>query len=166
MAESEPTIPETCWIADTATVRGKVTLGENVSVWFGAVIRGDEDLVAIGTGSNVQDGAVLHVTAGFPCHVGSNVTIGHRAIVHGCTIKDGALIGMGAIVLDGATIGMGAMVGAGAVVPPGMVVPAGTLALGVPAKVVGVLNERQQQMAQIAAAHYVERKEEYRNGKY
>ena len=166
MAEIEPVIPKSCWIADTATVRGKVTLGENVSVWFGVVIRGDEDFVTIGDGSNVQDGAVLHVGSGYPCIVGRDVTIGHRAIVHGCTIEDGVMIGMGSIVLDGARVELGAVVGAGAVVPPGMVVPSGTLALGVPAKVMGPLNERQQAMARTAADHYVERKEEYRNGKY
>ena len=90
-----PTIPDTAWIADTATVRGDVTLGEHVSVWFAAVIRGDEAPVSVGDNSNVQDGAVLHVSAGFPCVVGANVTIGHGAIVHGCRVDDGALIGMG-----------------------------------------------------------------------
>ena len=135
-----PTIPETAWIADTATVRGDVTLGEDVSVWFGAVLRGDEAPIRVGDESNVQDGAVLHVSANFPCKVGKRVTIGHRAIVHGCTIEDNVLIGMGAIVLDGAHIGHGAVIGAGALVAPGMNVPPNTLVLGVPAKVRGELD--------------------------
>lgn len=166
MPTIEPTIPETAWIAPTATVRGNVTLGEHVSVWFSAVIRGDEDEVRVGDGSNIQDGAVLHVSSGFPCILGKQVTVGHGAIVHGCTVEDGALIGMRATVLDGAVIGEGAMVGAGAVVPPGMIVPPNTLVLGIPAKIIGDLNDRQRAMTIIAAQHYVERKEEYRSGKY
>lgn len=161
-----PTIPASAWIAPTATVRGKVTLGEDVSVWFSAVIRGDEDEVRVGDGTNIQDGAVLHVSAGFPCIIGKLVTVGHGAIVHGCTVEDGALIGMRATVLDGAVIGAGAMVGAGAVVPPGMIVPPNTLVLGIPAKIVGELNDRQRAMTVIAAQHYLERKEEYRNNVY
>jgi carbonic anhydrase/acetyltransferase-like protein (isoleucine patch superfamily) len=162
----EPIISPSAWIADTATVRGNVTLGEEVSVWFSAVIRGDEAPVTVGDRTNVQDGAILHVSCGFPCVVGSDVTIGHGAIVHGCTVEDGALIAMHATVLDGATIGAGAMVGAGAVVPPGMQVPPGTLALGVPAKIVGPLDEAKRAYLKLAAASYVARKEEYRNGKY
>lgn len=166
MPTIEPIIPSTAWIAPTATVRGKVTLGDHVSVWFSAVIRGDEDEVQVGDGSNIQDGAVLHVSSGFPCIIGKQVTVGHGAIVHGCTVEDGALIGMRATVLDGAVIGAGAMVGAGAVVPPGMLVPPHTLVLGIPAKIVGALNDRQRAMTITAAQHYVERKEEYRNGRY
>jgi carbonic anhydrase/acetyltransferase-like protein (isoleucine patch superfamily) len=166
MSDINPTIPPTAWIAPTATVRGNVTLGEEVSVWFSAVIRGDEDEVRVGDGSNIQDGAVLHVSSGFPCIIGKQVTVGHGAIVHGCTVEDGALIGMRATVLDGAVIGAGAMVGAGAVVPPGMIVPPNTLVLGIPAKIMGELNDRQRAMTIIAAQHYIERKEEYRNGKY
>lgn len=164
MNEKSPTIPPTAWIADTATVRGDVTLGEHVSIWFGAVLRGDEAPIVVGDNSNIQDTAVLHVTAGFPCTIGKNVTVGHRAVVHGCTVADGALIGMGAIVLDGAMIGEGALVGAGAVVPPGMIVPAGRLVLGVPARVMGPLNEKQKQAGQTAVSHYVARKEQYRRG--
>ena len=162
----EPAIPPSAWIADTATVRGNVTLGEEVSVWFSAVIRGDEAPVTVGDRTNVQDGAILHVSRGFPCVVGSDVTIGHGAIVHGCTVENGALIAMHATVLDGARIGAGAMVGAGAVVPPGMQVPPGVLVLGVPAKIVGPLDEAKRAYLKLAAANYVARKEEYRNGKY
>ncbi len=161
-----PTIPTTAWIADTATVRGDVTLGDHVSIWFSAVIRGDEAPVTVGENSNVQDGAVLHVSAGFPCVVGANVTIGHRAIVHGCRVDDGALIGMGATVLDGAHVQAGAMVGAAALVPPGMVVPAGMLAMGVPARIIAPLNAAQRGMSAQAVRNYLARKEAYRNGEF
>lgn len=163
---ARPTIPATAWIADTATVRGDVTLGEHVSVWFAAVIRGDEAPVSVGDNSNVQDGAVLHVSAGFPCVVGANVTIGHGAIVHGCRVDDGALIGMGATVLDGAHVQAGAMVGAASLVPPGMVVPEGTLALGVPARILGPLNANQRKMSAQAVRNYLARKESYRSGEF
>ncbi len=162
----EPTIPASAWIAETATVRGEVTLGEEVSVWFGAVIRGDVAAVSIGARSNVQDGAILHVSGNFPLVIGAGVTIGHGAIVHGCTVEDGALIAMGATVLDGAHIGRGAMVGAGALVPPGMVVPPDTLVLGVPAKLVGPLDEAKRRYLQQAAENYVALKEAYRSGRY
>lgn len=161
-----PTIPPSAWIADTATVRGDVTLGEDTSVWFAAVLRGDEAPITVGDRTNIQDGAVLHVSAGFPCIVGREVTIGHGAVVHGCTVEDGALIGIRATVLDGAVIGRGAVVGAGAVVPPGMHVPPGMLALGVPAKIVGPLSEAQHSAGRRAVGNYLARKEAYRDGKY
>ena len=160
----KPFIPSSAWVAETATVRGNVTLGEQVSIWFGAVLRGDEAPIVVGDETNIQDGAVLHVSANFPCQVGRRVTIGHRAIVHGCIIEDGVLIGMGAIVLDGAHIGAGAMVGAGAVVSPGMVVPPRMLVLGVPAKIRGMLDDRKQGMNDTAVNNYLARKEAYRQG--
>ncbi len=161
-----PTIPHSAWVADTATVRGNVTLGEHVSVWFSAVLRGDEAPITVGDNTNIQDGAVLHVSEGSPCVVGPNVTIGHGAIVHGCTVDDGALIGMGATVLDGAHIGAGAMVAAGAVVSPGMSVPPGTLARGVPARIFGPLNAHQKTLGPRAVRNYIARKEAYRSGQY
>jgi carbonic anhydrase/acetyltransferase-like protein (isoleucine patch superfamily) len=161
-----PTIPLSAWIAETATVRGHVTLGEDVSVWFAAVLRGDEAPITVGDRTNIQDGAVLHVSAGFPCVVGAEVTIGHGAVVHGCTVEDGALIGIRATVLDGAVIGARAVVGAGAVVPPGMYLPPGMLALGVPAKVVGPLTDAQRSAGPRAVGNYMARKEAYREGKY
>ena len=163
---ARPTIPTTAWIADTATVRGDVTLGEHVSVWFAAILRGDEAPVKVGDNSNIQDGAVLHVSGGFPCVVGANVTIGHGAVVHGCRVDDGALIGIRATVLDGAHVQAGAIVGAAALVPPGMVVPAGTLALGVPARIVGPLTVSQKRLSAQAVANYVIRKEAYRRGEF
>ncbi len=166
MSPCHPIIPASVWIADTATVRGNVTLGEDVSVWFGAVLRGDEAPIIVGDRTNVQDGAVIHVSAGFPCVVGAEVTIGHGAVVHGCTVEDGALIGIHATVLDGAIVGAGAMVGAGAVVPPGMRVPPGMLALGVPARIVGPLSDAQRAAGPRAVANYLARKEAYRVGQF
>lgn len=161
-----PIIPDSCWVAEGAVVRGRVTLGEHVGVWFGAVIRAEEEPVSVGDRTNIQDGAILHISGGFPCTVGNDVTIGHRAIVHGCTIEDGALIGMGAIVLDGAHIGAGAIVGAGAVVSPGTHIPAGMVALGIPARVVGPASEARQTTNAAGATSYVQRKEAYRRGEY
>jgi len=163
---ARPSIPETAWVAATAVIRGDVTLGDHVSVWFGAVIRGDEAPVSIGAESNVQDGAVLHVSAGAPCRVGRRVTIGHRAVVHGCTVADGALIGMGAIILDGAQIGHGAIVAAGAVVPPGMVVPADTVVRGVPARLCGPVTAAQEELRRRPVENYLQRKEAYRRGEF
>lgn len=161
-----PVIPDTVWVADTAVIRGRVTLGQHVSVWFGAVIRGDVDSVTVGDRTNVQDGAILHVSEGFPCRVGQDVTIGHGAVVHGCTVGDGALIAIRATVLDGATIGDGAIVGAGAVVPPGTAVPAHTVALGVPAKIVGPVDAQKRAAAVHATQSYLANKEAYRRGDF
>lgn len=162
--EKRPQIAASAWIADNATVRGDVTLGEDVSVWFGAVLRGDVAPITVGAGTNIQDNAVVHVSRDYPCRIGANVTIGHGAVVHGCTIEDGALIGIRATVLDGAHIGAGALVAAGALIPPGMEVPPGTLAMGVPARIVGPLSEAQREMVARDAPAYVERKEAYRRG--
>jgi carbonic anhydrase/acetyltransferase-like protein (isoleucine patch superfamily) len=131
----KPRIHPDTWIDPSAEVIGDVVIEQGASVWPGAVLRGDEDnYVRLGRNSNVQDGSVLHVTPRFPCIVGDGVTIGHRAVVHACTVKDNARIGIGAVVLNGAVIEEHAQVGAGAVVPPGKVVPAGWLVMGVPAK--------------------------------
>jgi len=129
-----PEIHPDSWVAPAAEVIGAVTIDAEASVWPFAVLRGDENRVVLGRGSNVQDGSVLHVTAEHPCLVGVGVTIGHRAVVHGCTVGDHARIGIGAVVLNGAVVEDGAQVGAGALVPPGKVVPAGWLVMGVPAK--------------------------------
>jgi carbonic anhydrase/acetyltransferase-like protein (isoleucine patch superfamily) len=128
------------WIADSARVMGDVHLGPGSSVWFGAVIRADQASISVGARSNVQDNAVLHADPGYPLQVGSDVSIGHSAVCHGCTIEDGVLIGMGSVVMNGAVVGSGSTVAAGAVVPAGMKVPAGSLVAGVPAKVVRELS--------------------------
>lgn len=159
-----PVIHPTAWVHPTAVVIGDVTLEADVSVWPGAVLRGDVDAIRVGAGSNVQDGAVLHCDAGKPCVVGARVTIGHRAVVHGCTVEDGALIGIGAVVLNGAVIGSGTLVAAGAVVGEGRVLPTDVLVAGVPAKVVRALSPEQRQRVATNSRTYVELKERYRTG--
>lgn len=126
---------ETAYIADSADVIGDVIMEKNSSVWYQAVVRGDHDQIRIGEGSNIQDGCILHADEGYPVHIGKYVTIGHNAIIHGCEIGDGVLIGMGAIVLNGAKIGKDCIIGAGALVTQGTVIPDGMMALGSPAKV-------------------------------
>ena len=132
-----PRLDPSVWVAPGATVIGDVELGADVSVWYGCVLRGDVHRIRVGASTNLQDGTIVHVTRNrFPTEIGEVVTVGHRAVVHGCVVGDGALVGIGAIVLDGARIGEEAWVGAGAVVPPGMEVPPRQLVLGAPAKVV------------------------------
>jgi carbonic anhydrase/acetyltransferase-like protein (isoleucine patch superfamily) len=131
------------FIADTATVIGKVRLKANASVWFGAVLRGDNEWIELGEGSNIQDNCTCHTDLGFPLTIGKNCTIGHNAILHGCTVEDGALIGMGSIILNGARIGRGSIVGAGSVVTSGKQFPENSLILGSPAKVIRTLEPDQ-----------------------
>lgn len=131
-----PTISASAWIAPTATILFDVTIGDLTSVWYGVVMRGDADRIVIGNEANIQDLTMVHVDTGVPCTLGNRVSVGHSAIVHGCTVGDGALIGMGAIVLNGAVIGAGAVVGAGSLVPEGMVVEPEMLVVGTPARVV------------------------------
>jgi carbonic anhydrase/acetyltransferase-like protein (isoleucine patch superfamily) len=145
------------YIHPLAFVCGDVTLGEDASVWPFAVLRGDSDAIVVGAASNVQDGAVLHADPGFPCTVGARVTIGHRAVVHGCTVEDDALVGMGAIVLNGAVIGAGSLIGAGAVVREGQVIPPGSVVLGVPARVTGAVTAELRARIAGGARTYVER---------
>lgn len=133
---TSPRLHPGCWIAANATVVGDVQVGQMASIWYGAVLRGDEGFIRLGEGSNIQDQAVLHAEADFPAVVGRDVTVGHGAIVHGCTVEDGSLIGMGAILLNGCVIGAGSLVAAGALVTQHTVIPAGSLVMGSPAKVV------------------------------
>lgn len=132
------------WVAPTAVLAGDVVVGPGASIWYGAVIRADRERISVGAGSNVQDNAVLHADPGSPCRVGAGVTIGHAAVVHGCTVEDGALIGMHATVLNGATVGAGSMVAAGAVVMGHETIPAAVLAAGVPARVRRALTPDEQ----------------------
>lgn len=147
---------------DRAVVIGDVTLGERVSVWPTAVIRGDTDAIVIGDDSNVQDGTVIHVDHGVPTTIGKRVAIGHRAIVHGATIDDDCLIAMGAILLNGVHVGSGSIVGAGAVCPEGMRIPPNSLALGVPARVVRSTTEAERERIAKTVASYLELQEQYR----
>lgn len=157
-----PRVAASAWVHPAATVIGDVTLADDVSVWPGAVLRGDRDAIVVGAETNVQDGAVLHCDPGLPCRVGARVTIGHRAVVHGCTIEDGALIGIGAIVLNGAVIGAGSLIAAGAVVGEGQVIPPDSLVVGVPARVLKPLNEAQRARVGGGFVTYVKLKELYR----
>lgn len=151
-----PTIHSSAWIAPNATVIGQVTLGQDASVFYSSVLRGDLDTIRIGPGSNVQDGCVMHVDAGHPVQVGANVSVGHRAVLHGCTVEDDCLIGMGAVVLNGATIGRGSLIAAGAVVPEGAEIPPGSLVAGVPGKVRRELDDEQIEALRQNAIMYVE----------
>jgi carbonic anhydrase/acetyltransferase-like protein (isoleucine patch superfamily) len=149
-----PEIAPGAFVHESAEVIGRVRLGARSSVWPRAVVRGDADLIAIGEETNVQDGAVLHADAGVPCTVGSRVTIGHLACVHGCTIEDEVLVGIGAVVLNRARIGSGSVIGAGAVVAEGVEIPAGSLVLGVPGRVARRTTEAQRRGLVESAAHY------------
>jgi carbonic anhydrase/acetyltransferase-like protein (isoleucine patch superfamily) len=151
-----PVVAEDAFIAPGARVLGRVRLAPGSSVWYNAVLRADLDTIEIGEQSNIQDGCVVHVDAGFPCRVGRRVTVGHNAILHGCTIEDGALIGMGATLLNGSRVGRGAIVAAGALLPEGAEVPDGMLAMGVPARVVRPLREGEAARTVAGADHYVE----------
>lgn len=151
------------FLAPNATLIGDVVLGDEASVWFGAVIRGDIGAIRVGARTNVQDLACLHLTDGISTtNIGADVTIGHGAILHGCTVEDGCLIGMGSIVLDNAVIGAGSVVAAGALVPPRMVVPPRSLVKGSPAKVVRAVTEAEGRLGVDGARHYVESARKYR----
>ena len=151
-----------CWIHSTAVVLGDVTFGADVSVWPGAVVRGDVDRIEVGSRSNIQDGAVIHCDHGVPTLIGEDCVIGHRAVVHGSVLEDAVLIGMGAIVLNGCRIGTGSIVGAGCVVTQGTIVPPYSLVLGVPGKVVRQMDETSASGTRENARRYSELKELYR----
>ncbi|UVO52079.1 gamma carbonic anhydrase family protein [Sphingomonas sp. SUN019] len=151
-----PTVPASAWVAPSADLIGDVQLAEDVSIWFGAVIRGDNTPIPIGARSNIQEGAMLHSDPDSPLIVGEDCTVGHHAILHGCTIGNRVLIGMGAIVLNHATIADDCIVGAGALVTEGKTFPAGSLIVGSPARAVKQLDDRAIAMLKLSAAHYVE----------
>ncbi|MEW6236490.1 MAG: gamma carbonic anhydrase family protein [Candidatus Omnitrophota bacterium] len=160
--EKTPIIGENVFLAPNASIIGEVILGDNVSVWFGAALRGDIAAVEVGEGSNIQDNSVLHVGTGAPCIVGRYVVVGHLAILHACTVEDSCLIGMGAIVLDGAVIGNGSVIGAGTLVTQGTVIPPYSLVLGSPGKVIRELTEDERIKQSAFALKYVELAGEYR----
>ena len=162
LGDDIPIISASAYVAPEAIIIGKVILGENASVWPGVVIRGDNDSITIGNGSNVQDGTIMHTDPGFPLTVGDNVTIGHQAMLHGCTIADGCLVGIQALVMNGAVIGKDCLVGAGSLVPEGKSYGERKLILGAPAKVIRELSDNDIEKMHRAAAGYVERKGIYR----
>ena len=144
------------WVAPTATVIGRVELAEQVSIWFGAVIRGDTELIRIGARTSIQEHCVLHTDLGFPMTIEEDCTVGHLAVLHGCTIGKGALIGIGAIVLNGAKVGAGSVVGAGALVPEGKEIPPNVIAMGAPAKVIRPITDADRQRIQEGIDFYVD----------
>lgn len=152
------------WVADSAQVIGAVALGENASVWFGAVIRGDTETIRIGRNSNVQDLSVMHADIGMPLTIGDNVTVGHQVMLHGCTIGDESLIGIGAVILNGAKIGKNCLVGAGALVTEGKEFPDGSMIIGSPAKVVRQLTPEQMEGLRLSALHYIENARRFKSG--
>ena len=159
-----PQVAESSWVADSAQVMGNVSLAEGASVWFGAVLRGDCESIAIGAGSNIQDASVLHADYGKPLVVGERVTVGHQVMLHGCTIGDESLIGIGAVVLNGAKIGKHCLVGAGALVTEGKEFPDGSMILGSPAKAVRQLTPEQIEGLRLSALHYIENAKRFKNG--
>jgi carbonic anhydrase/acetyltransferase-like protein (isoleucine patch superfamily) len=159
-----PIIPDSCYISESVDLIGDVTLGENVSLWFGTIVRGDMHFITIGNRSNIQDNSVIHVTTDVsPTRIGDEVTVGHNAIIHGATIQDRCLIGMGAIIMDDVVIGEGSIVGAGAVVPPNMIIPPRSLVVGLPAKIVRQTTDEELKMIIERAQHYIDFSQEYKN---
>jgi carbonic anhydrase/acetyltransferase-like protein (isoleucine patch superfamily) len=161
-----PGIHPSAFIASTAAVMGDVSLGEEASVWYNAVVRGDMAPIVIGARSNIQDGTIVHVDAGVPCTVGERVAVGHRVILHGCTVGDDCLVAMGSVLLNRVTIGAGSVVAAGAVVPEGMQVPPGSLVMGVPGRIVRQVDSALAERVAATWKHYVKEARAHRAGKY
>lgn len=155
---------EACWIAPDAVLIGKVRLETDASVWWGAVLRGDNELITVGHGSNVQDGCICHTDPGFPLTIGPNVTVGHLAVLHGCTIGEGTLIGIGAVVLNGAKVGRNCLIGAKALIPEGKEIPDNSLVMGMPGKIVGTVRPEQIERVHAGTAKYVRNGRRYRAG--
>jgi carbonic anhydrase/acetyltransferase-like protein (isoleucine patch superfamily) len=156
LGDDAPRIAPGAWVAEGARVIGRVSLAEGASVWYGAVLRGDNEWITVGERSNVQDGSVLHTDIGWPLRLGQDVTVGHLAMLHGCTVGSGSLIGIRAVVLNGAQIGQGCLVGAGALVTAGQAFPDGSLILGSPAKLVRAMTPEEIEQLRASARSYVE----------
>lgn len=163
LGDVSPTVAPSAYVAPSASVIGNVVLAERCSVWFGATLRGDNETISIGAGGNVQDGAVMHTDPGFPLTLGAHVSVGHQAMLHGCTVGEGSLIGIQAVVLNAAVIGRSCLVGAGAVITERKVFADGTLILGAPAKVVRDLTAEERENLLKIAANYAVRGAYYRN---
>ena len=157
-----PQIDPSAYVTESATIIGKVVLGAHVSIWFGATLRGDNEQLTIGDYSNLQEGCVVHTDIGYPLSIGQNVTVGHQAMLHGCTIGDGSLIGIQAVVLNGAKIGKNCLVGAGALVTEGKEFPDNSLIIGSPAKAVRTLTDEQVAILKASSANYAERADYYK----
>ncbi|MEH6557201.1 MAG: gamma carbonic anhydrase family protein [Oceanicoccus sp.] len=153
-----------CFIADNATIVGNVSIGNNASIWFNVVIRGDSDKITIGDDTNIQDASVLHTDVGIPMTLGKGVTVGHKAMLHGCTVGDYTLVGINAVVLNGAKIGKHCLIGANTLVPENMEIPDGSLVVGSPAKIKRTLGEEQRKMLEMSAQHYVDNGRRFAKG--
>lgn len=164
LGEHAPEIEESAWIAPNATVIGRVRLDAEVSVWYSAVLRGDLETIEVGARSNIQDGCVLHADPGFPLTVGAGVSVGHNAILHGCTIGDDVLVGMGATILNGAVVGPGSLIAANALIPEGARIPPGSLVAGVPGKVRRELGAEEQDRIRLNATVYLANTARHRTG--
>lgn len=166
IGDKQPKIHETAFIAPGAVIAGDVEVGENASVWYGCVLRGDENKIVVGAGSNVQDGTIIHVDnpdwGGLPTIIGANALIGHKCMLHGASIKDGGFVGMGATMLDGSVVETGAMLAAGAFLSPRKIVPTGEMWAGMPAKKFRDLKEGEDKMALIGSGHYIEEAKRHR----
>jgi carbonic anhydrase/acetyltransferase-like protein (isoleucine patch superfamily) len=163
LGSESPQLAAGAYVAPNASVIGKVVLGESASVWFGATLRGDNETLTIGARSNVQDSVVMHTDPGFPLNIGTDVSVGHQAMLHGCTVGDGTLIGIQAVILNGAVIGKGCLVGAGALITERKVFPDGCLIIGAPAKATRALSAEEREGLIKVAANYAERGAHYRN---
>ena len=155
LEDRQPEIDDSCFVAESADLIGSVVMHENASVWFNCVLRADNEPIVVGKNSNVQDGSVLHVDPHFPIEIGDNVTVGHKVMLHGCTIGDGSLIGINAVILNGAKIGKNCLIGANALITEGTEIPDGSMVLGAPGKVVKQLDDKAIAMIHHGAQHYV-----------
>ncbi|SDE75794.1 Carbonic anhydrase or acetyltransferase, isoleucine patch superfamily [Celeribacter baekdonensis] len=166
LEDHAPVLPENgdYWVAPDANVIGKVILGEGANIWFGATLRGDNEAIEVGAGSNIQENCVLHTDMGYPLVIGAGCTIGHKAMLHGCVIGENSLIGMGATVLNGARIGKNCLIGAGALITEGKEIPDGSLVMGAPGKVVRMLTEAQIAGLRASALHYQQNARRFRDG--
>lgn len=163
LGDLRPTVADTAWIAPDANVIGNVVLHENTSIWFSATLRGDNEVIEIGAGSNVQENSVFHTDLGYPLTIGRNCTIGHKVMLHGCSIGDGSLIGMGATILNGAKIGKNCLIGAGALITENKEIPDGSLVMGAPGKVVRTLDAAAISHLEASALHYQENARRFRS---
>ena len=162
LEDAVPQIHASAWVAENATLAGQITLQKDVSIWFNAVLRAEHAPITVGEGSNIQDGSVCHVDPGTPLTIGRSVTVGHKVMLHGCTIGDESLIGINAVILNGAKIGRNCLIGANSLIPEGKEIPDGSLVMGSPGKIVRTLSEAQIEGLKASAMHYVENGRRYK----
>ena len=162
LEDAVPQIHASAWVAENATLAGQITLQKDVSIWFNAVLRAEHAPITVGEGSNIQDGTVCHVDPGMPLTIGRSVTVGHKVMLHGCTIGDESLIGINAVILNGAKIGRNCLIGANSLIPEGKEIPDGSLVMGSPGKIVRTLSEAQIEGLKASAMHYVENGRRYK----